>query len=149
MASSRLKMQKNFTVAGGLKNGSRVFQFGAQFRRVCQITVVRERKLHAAPHAHGQRLGIPRFGLSGGGIAHMPHGDIPRQVDKRFLGKHIGHQPHAHMAVDLSIRPCGYARAFLPAMLESVKTEIGQTGRFLMSADAENAAHSTSWNVLG
>ena len=72
------------------------------------------------------------------------HGYVSRQMHENFLGKYIGHQPHAHMTVDLAIRPRGYARAFLSAMLEGVKTEIGQTGRFLMSADAENAAHSMS-----
>lgn len=87
------EMQKNLAVAGGLKNGPGVFQFGAKLRRIGQIAIVRKRKLHAAPHAHRQRLGIARFGPSGGGIAHMPHGYVSRQMHENFLGKYIGTSP--------------------------------------------------------
>ena len=140
----RNKMQKNFAVAGGLENGSGVFQLGPQFRRVGQIAVMRKGKMHAAAHTHGQRLRVARFGLARRGIAHMTDGNVSGQMTQRIFSEDLGHQPHTHMAVYLPVRPCGDARALLTAMLKSIKSEIGQTGRFLMSADAENAAHSTS-----
>ena len=141
------EVDENFAVAGGLKDGPVVFQFGPQFGRVGKVAVVRQRKLHAAAHAHHQGLGVAPFGLAGGGIADVADGDVAGQMLQGLFGEYVGHQAHAD--VDMSLAPvrrvpgCD-ARALLSPVLQRVQAEIRQPRGVLMPGDAKNSTHNDS-----
>ena len=82
-------------------------------------------------------LGIAQVGTPRGGIAHMPHGGLAGQALKIGFRKHVGHKPHALVFMHAARVARNDARAFLAAMLLGVQAEVGQTGRILVSVNAE------------
>ena len=79
----------------------------------------------------------------------MADGPVALQfLTKRRFVVYVRHEPHAREQPDvLAVITCD-ASAFLPAMLEGVQTEIGQSRRFLMTVDTQKttlvANHSVS-----
>ena len=63
-------------VNGGLENSSCIFQIMSEFRRIDQVTVVRQRQSSLDIVEH-QRLRIFSGRRTGCRIAHMSHADIP------------------------------------------------------------------------
>ena len=73
----------------------------------------------------------------------MADGPVALQfLTKRRFVVYVRHEPHARVQPDvLAVITCD-ARAFLPAMLEGVQTEIGHPSRFWMSRNTKNSAHT-------
>ena len=140
--AARNEVHENFTVAAGLEDGAFAFQFAAEFRGIGQIAVVGQRDLDAA-NPHDQRLGVLADRNPRGGVTHVADGPVALQfLTKRRFVVYVRHEPHARVQPDvLAVITCD-ARAFLPAMLEGVQTEIGHPSRFRMSRNTKNSAHT-------
>ena len=140
--AARNEVHENFTVAAGLEDGAFAFQFAAEFRGIGQIAVVGQRDLDAA-NPDDQRLGVLANRNPRGGVTHVADGPVALQfLTKRRFVVYVRHEPHARVQPDvLAVITCD-ARAFLPAMLEGVQTEIGHPSRFRMSRHTKNSAHT-------
>lgn len=58
----------------------------------------------------------------------MAYGDMPREARELLLGEHLRDQPHGGVDVDSLTVGGGDAGAFLPAVLEGIETEEGDSG---------------------
>ena len=97
--------------------------------------------------AHHQRLGIGHDAAAGGRITHMPDG---RGTVEAFQGIHIeyvGNQSHAFVFINHAIFGDGNTGAFLPPMLQGVKSEIAEFGGIRMIENPEKPAGLTGFVV--
>ena len=87
-----------------------------------------------SPYPDHQGLRVAAGGGSGRGIADVPDGLVPgQQLAERGFVKHVGHQAHPRVHVHVFAVESGDARAFLAAMLQGVKTEIGHASGLRMA----------------
>ncbi len=84
---------------------------------------------------------LRRFGRAGRRVARVADGAVADEVVQGFrVVEDLRHEAHAVVLVKFPVVAGDDARAFLPAMLERVKAEVGQLGGVRM---AENAEHTT------
>ena len=132
-------MQNNLGIAGRLENRPVALQIAPQFRRVCDITVVRNRDL---PFIAFNRkwLRIPQHCVAGSRVTGMADGKFPRQAVHHAWRKNIGHMSHVFVAIS----PAPIARAdscaLLAPMLQCVKAQISEIGCLRMSVDRHHSA---------
>ena len=140
--AARNEVHENFAVAAGLEDGAFAFQFVAEFRGIGQVAVMGQCDLNAA-NPDDQRLGVLANRNPRCGIAHMADGLVALQLlAEGSLVIYVWHKPHPRVQPDVFAVIACDARAFLPAMLEGVQTEIGHPSRFRMSRNTKNSAHT-------
>ena len=94
----------------------------------------------AVPGEH--RLGVGQHGRSGGGVAGVTDGDIPRQVAEHSLIEDVGDQPHPAVRPRHAFPVDGYdPGGLLPPVLQAIETEIRDAGRVRDAGDADDATH--------
>ncbi len=129
----------DFAVHGGLKNQPATFEVVAELGGVGQIAVVGDGDLPA--HAiHRERLRVADVRRAGGRITRVADGHVAHEVMENFRVKNLRHEPHAMVLEKFSVVAGDDPGAFLPAMLQRVKTVVGEFGGIRMSKNAEHAA---------
>src|SRR5262249_16459392 len=105
-----------------------------------QVAVVGDGDL-AARAIDRQWLGVAQMGRTGGRVAGVADGDVPRPLGPILFSENLGDQPHAAMDMEFPLRvERDDAGAFLAAMLQRVKAVTGEFGRLGMAENAENSA---------
>src|ERR1700733_3251226 len=132
-------MYDHFGVAGGLENRCAVFKPPAEFDGVRQVAVVAQREL-AFVEINRNRLRVDQRVVAGGGIPRVSDGRGARQALDHFGGEDFLHVPQA--PVQMQVHSVGRRNAgrLLPAMLQSIESQIGQLGRLRMPEYAEHPA---------
>ena len=132
-------MQHDFRVAARLKDGATPHEVVAQLARVDEIAVVANRDLPVRT-IDEDRLGIGKLALARRRVANVADRRRSGQLCECFAVEGIGDIAHrARHAHVLTVGRCN-SRAFLPAVLQRVQSEIRHVGRLGMSEDAEDAA---------
>lgn len=134
------QMDDDFRVGGALKNVPVLFVLLTEKLGIDQVAVMRHRDGSEAILAE-QRLGIAKLAGSGGRIADVPnrrHAD--QLLPQQSRVKHLAHQSHAHMAIELPAIGHRNARGFLAAMLLGEQALIADLGGLRRTPDAEKAA---------
>ena len=90
--------------------------------------------------AHFQRLGVSQVRIAGGGVARVADGMPSRQALNNVFGEDLFHMPHALLADQIVAIGRGDASALLAAMLQGIKSEIGELGGFRVSIHPKNPA---------
>ena len=130
-----------FGIGGGGEFTGDICQLVAQFAGVHQIAVVGQSKGARTGHQN-DRLGIANLAAARCGIAVMANGQIARHPLEHGLVKDLAHQAHVlvepNLVLGIKDRDPG---RFLAAVLEGVKTEIGEVcHRLTRSQDGVNTA---------
>ena len=74
---------------------------------------------------HSERLGIQDMGSPCGGIADMSYRKVAFKAIEDVFGEYFRYQPHGFMLRYLAAVRGYDAGAFLPTMLQGIKSEIG------------------------
>ena len=135
----RHQVQDHFGVAVGLEDGAAPLQLRAHFDGVGDVAVVRHR--HAALVA-GDREGlrVQQRRIAGRGVARVADGQLAGQLGQHPCGEDIRHMAHRLLAVDFSAIAGADARAFLAAMLQRVKPQVGHLGGLGMAVNSDYTA---------
>ncbi len=80
----RDQMHDDFGVAGGLENRALALQPCADFMRIDQVAVVRQRD-HALVALHQDGLRVEQRGVAGGGVARVPDGQRAAEASRARL----------------------------------------------------------------
>src|SRR5204863_9023814 len=121
------QVQNDFTINGGLKNRTSRFELVTQPGGVSQITVVRNSDLPAGT-IDSEGLRVAQVRGASGGIARVANGHIPNHVMQNFSVKHLGYQAHPLMRVEKLSIVGDDAGALLAAMLQRIKSVVGEFG---------------------
>ncbi len=87
---------------------------------------------------HRERLSIFQISIAGCRIARVSDCGISRQSVDHLLGKHFSYVTHSLVAQNLVTIRGGNSSAFLPAMLEGVKAQVGELCCLRVSIDGED-----------
>ena len=90
--------------------------------------------------SYAEGLGIDENGRASGGIAHMSNAKIALQAGEDILVENFAHQTHALVMAHYSTVRNTNASTLLASMLESIKSEIGETSRIFVSINTKDAA---------
>ena len=134
-------MQDDLAVDGGLEDRTAGFEFIAQNVGVDEISVMAHRNL-ATRTVGDDGLGVFQRAGAGGGITDVADGAIARQGGQLLLVEDLRNESHAVTALELAVLVArdDDARAFLPAMLQGVKTEKSDFRRLGMAKNGEDSA---------
>ena len=137
---TRHQAHDDLRVVGRLELLAFGFKLRPQAMRVHQVAVVRDGDVAMLGRA-GNRLHIAQGGRACGGVAGVPDGNIALQALQHRLRKHARDQSEVFVGADARAVRDGDARAFLPAMLQSVQSEERQARDVgARGVDAEDAA---------
>ena len=107
---------------------------------VGQVAVVRDGDL-AARAIHRERLGVAEIGRAGGRVARVADGAVADEVVQDFrVVENLRHEAHAVVLVKFPVVAGDDAGAFLPAMLQRVKSVVGEFGGVRVAENAEDSA---------
>jgi hypothetical protein len=95
---------------------------------------------HLAAVLHHERLGVDQKGGAGGGIAHVADAQMPGEALQQLPLEDLGDQPQTPVGAHPAAVAGDDAAGLLAPVLQGVKAEIGEPGRFGMAVDAEDAA---------
>ncbi len=137
---SRQKVKNDFTVAGGLEDGSLPFEFLTQADGIDQVPVVNERNCSVGAF-HNDRLRITFAALAGRGITRMTDGVRALELRENILVIDVGDIAHRLVRVHLIAVRRRHTSAFLAAVLQSIKAEICHSGRVGMIRDPKDSTH--------
>ena len=138
LARARNQVDDDFGVAGGLEDGALLLQAGANFQRIGDVAVVRQRDL-ALVALHHDGLRVEQRRIAGGGVARVADGQRAGKLRQHVGGEDVGDQPHGLVQLQLLAVGRGDARRFLPAMLQRVQAEVGELGGLGMAVDGHHA----------
>ena len=138
LARARDQVHHDFGVAGGLKDGALLLKLGANFERIGEIAVVRQRDL-ALVALHHDGLRIEQRRIAGGGVARVADGERAGNAGQHVGGEDVGDQAHGLVQLQLLAVGGGDARRFLAAMLQRVQAEVGELGGLGMAVDGHHA----------
>ena len=128
-------MDDDFCVAGGLEDGTAMFEGAAQLEGVGEVAVVGQRQL-ALVAINDDGLGVDERTISGGGVARVAHRGRAGQALEHLRLKNLLHRAHAFFQVQRSAVGGDDARRLLPAMLQGIEAEVGEFGGFGMAEDS-------------
>src|SRR6476660_600147 len=86
----------------------------------------------------GERLNVLEVLASVGRVAIVADGHRSCEVLEGLIVENVRDQSHALMQVEMIAVPGDDAGRFLSAVLQRIKSEIRQIGRFLVAVDAED-----------
>ena len=132
------QVQNNFTVAGGLEDGTVALQLLPHLLCIDQVAIMTKGQVPFAA-SYKDRLGILQGTLTSRGIAGMTNGNIPFQLFKARLLENISHVPHPLFRIELTIIGRYNAGALLTTMLERIQSQIGDASCVCMFKNPEDA----------
>jgi hypothetical protein len=135
----RHQVQNDFGIARRLENRAAPPQVSPQLGGIRDVPVVRHR--HAALVAgHRKRLRVQQHGVAGGRIAGVADGLVAGQGPQNVAGEDVGDVAHGFVDEDLRAVGGAEAGALLSAMLQRVKPEVSQLGRFGVAVNRDHSA---------
>jgi len=138
--SRRQQVGDDLGVAGGCEGIALLLQVVPQYLGVHQIAVVPQGQWPAGA-LQVEGLGVLKPARAFGGIAGVAYGDLAGQIGEVGLIEHLRDKAHAGAEMDFPTVGSGYARAFLPSMLEGIQAVESNPGYvFPWRVDAEDSA---------
>jgi hypothetical protein len=141
-------MDYYLAIHGGLEYGAfffKIFTEGADVNEVAVVGNCHSTSLVGC----GERLGVNNVGSAGGGITYMADGNMAFQALQDFFGENIMHEPHGLVLAYPATVGNYYAGAFLAAVLQGVKPEVGQFGCVNMTVNATDATFFPGTILIG
>src|SRR5438309_3697335 len=130
-------MHDDFGVAVGLEDGAAMLELAAPLGGVGEVAIVAECDLTLVAVDH-DRLSIKQSFVAGSGVARVTDGQTARELRKHTRLENLFDFAHRAVNVQLLAVTGNDARRFLAAMLQRVKTEIGEVRGFGVTEDAED-----------
>ena len=110
----------------------------APFGGVGQIAIVAERDF-ALVAVNDNGLRVEQRFVAGGGIARVADRQVARKLREHAGLKNFFHFAHGAMQMQIDSVAGDNAGGFLPAMLQSIKSQVGQLRGFFVAEDPEHA----------
>src|SRR5437660_11166848 len=130
-------MNDDFGVAVGLEDRAAMLELAAPLGSVGQVAVVAECDLALVAIDHDGLRVKQRF-VAGGGVARVADGQTARESREDAGLENLFNFAHGTVHVKLSAVAGDDAGGFLAAMLQRVKTEIGEVRGFGVAENAED-----------
>jgi hypothetical protein len=133
------KMHDHLAVGRRLEDGTQMLALFSKLARVHQVSIVRDRDLPIAIRGQ-KRLKIRGEIASRRGVAIVPDGRVAREIGENTIGVHFADQPASFMNEQALAVGAADSGAFLPPMLQRIKSQVREPGRFGIAEDAEDRA---------
>src|SRR5210317_529766 len=131
-------MNQDFRIGCRRKDRTGMFEIITDFLSVDQVAVMRNGDTATRIIDH-DRLDILEVAAAGRRVTDMTNRVAPRQaIEDRIALEDIGNEPHIAIGVKVLTISRNNATALLTAVLQSIKTQIGQIGGFRMAKNTEN-----------